>query len=73
MNKYLNNTYSSLAVVFSDASNNTYIFDIPRIKYTSGTRVAGGINTDIIATLNWNAVMDPTELITMRITRFAGP
>lgn len=72
MAKYLADTASAIAVVLKDAAGNAYVVDVPRVKYSSGERVAGGINTDIIATLNWTAMMDPTESITIRVARFAA-
>ena len=70
--KFLNQTESSLAVVFQDQNSKTYVVDFPRVRYTSGQRVAGGQNTDIIAELGFSAYMHGTEAKTIRIARWAS-
>lgn len=70
MDKYLKNTISKLAVVIEDDDLNGYVFDFPQIKYTNGRRIAGGINTDIMAEMEFTAYKDSTEAITIRIQRF---
>lgn len=72
MDKYLNFTSSSLAIVIEDGSENAYIIDLPQIKYTSGQRVAGGQNQDIIADMAFNAYRNSSEDVTIRIARFAA-
>ena len=72
MDKYLNFTSTSLAVLLRDTAGNAYIVDLPRVKYMSGRRVAGGENQDIIADLAFSASMHPTETVTIRIVRFAA-
>jgi len=71
MQAYLDNTDRSLAAVIEDDDGQAYVFEMPRIKYTTGERVAGGVNTDIIANMNWTAYRHGVEGITMRIARFA--
>ena len=72
MDKYLDFTTSSLTLMMEDSNGKGYIVDFPSIKYTDGKRVAGGINTDIIADMTFSAFMDTSELITIRIARFAA-
>jgi len=72
MDKYLNDTATSLAVVFEDGDGNAYIIDMPQVKFTSGQRVAGGENTDVIADMAFTAYREATEDITIRIARFAA-
>ncbi|MBB76530.1 MAG: hypothetical protein CMJ75_18655 [Planctomycetaceae bacterium] len=71
MDKYLNDTVSSLAFIFVKDTD-AYVIEFPQIKYSSGQRVAGGINQDIIADMQWTAYRDPTEGITVRIQRFTA-
>ncbi len=71
IDKYLNFTSSRLAVRFTDAAGQTYILELPQVKYTSGERVAGGQNQDIIANMNFTAYRDIAENCTIRIARFA--
>ena len=72
MDKYLDNTVSDIVVVVEDDAGNGYILDLPQIKYTSGARVAGGINTDIIADMGYTAFRDPTLGYTIKIARFTA-
>lgn len=68
LDEYLNFTASSLALRFNDAAGNAYILDLPRVKFSNGRRVAGGINTDIIADMNFTAYMNPNENSTNGVT-----
>jgi hypothetical protein len=70
--KMLNNQNTSLAKVLQDgsASPKSYVVEWPRIRFTDGERVAGGINQDVIARLDFEAFMHETELVTMRIVRW---
>jgi hypothetical protein len=71
MDKYLNFTSTSLAIVISDGAGKSYVVEWPTIKFTDGTRVAGGINQDIMANMKFMAKVSPTEGITMRVTRWS--
>lgn len=68
--KYLAFTASGLVIITQDAAGNAMLFEWPRVKFTTGKRVAGGVNTDIIADLTWMAMKHPTEGITMRVTKW---
>ncbi len=70
MDKYLNFTTSSLSMTIVGPQGNAYVVDFPNVKYTSGRRVAGGQNTDIIADMAFSAFRHPTEDVTIRITRW---
>lgn len=70
MDKYLNYTDTSIALALWDNARNGYVIECPRVNYTDGQRVAGGINTDIMADLSWSAKMHETEGVTIRIARF---
>jgi len=70
MDKFLDFTSSSISVVVEDADGNGYVIDLPKVKYTSGQRVAGGQNQDIIADMAFEAYREPTEGVTIRIARF---
>ena len=73
IDQYLNFTTSFLINRFRDSSNNRYILDIPAIKYTNARRVAGGINTDVVADLSWTAFRNPSFGHTIRVVRIPGP
>lgn len=68
--KYLDQTPSSLSFGVTDGAGNGYIIEIPTMRITDGTRPAGGLNTDVVGTFEWQAYMNPTEEISIRITRF---
>jgi hypothetical protein len=70
LDKYLNFSDTSLALVYSDSLGKSYVYDWPRIKFTDGSRLAGGINQDIMAAMKFMAKMHETEGVTMRITRW---
>lgn len=72
MQKYLNFTSTSLTLKAQDEDGNTYIFDMPEVKFTDGAHVAGGENTDIIADMTFMAYRNANEDVTIRITRFAA-
>ena len=71
--KYLDFETSSIAFLATDAGGNVYVYDMPKVKYSSGQRVAGGQNSDIIADMGFTAVRCPSENITLRIAKFTGP
>jgi len=68
-NQYINQTESNLLVVAQDAAGQIYTISIPALKYTSGQRVAGGINTDIIAEMEFTAFTDSTTGDTIKISK----
>ena len=69
--RYLNFDNTSLALVTQrTGTTGGWVVDLPRVKFTSGQRVAGGLNQDIIADLQFTAFRNPTEDATIRIARF---
>jgi hypothetical protein len=70
MDKYIDQTATQVAFILEDAAGNAYVVDMPQIRYTSGERVAGGENTDIIANMGFSAYRDETEGVTIRIAKF---
>jgi len=73
IDKFLNDTLSELALIVQDSAGKGYAIDFPNVRYTSGQRVAGGQNTDIIADMAFTATMHSAgstpENKTMRIAR----
>jgi len=64
-------TVSALAYILQESAGaNAIVFDMPRIKYSAGRRVAGGINQDVMADMDFTAYRHPTEGVTFRIVRF---
>jgi hypothetical protein len=50
-----------IAVVYRDSAGNYFVQEVPRIKFTSGRVVAGGINTDTLTDLSFQAKLHSTE------------
>ena len=71
--KYLNNTATSLSFKVTGNDGNSYTFTLPRIKLTQGTVQAGGIDQDVMAEFQIQALADPTDDETLQITRAAAP
>lgn len=70
IDKYLNNTASSLAIKTKDPAGNWYVFDWPKVRFSTGSRNSSGRDTDILVPLDFQAVRNADEDITMRIVRF---
>ena len=68
-NKYLASTASSLEFTLTDASSNAYTFLLPKIKYSSGTVMAGSQNADLMAELGFQAIYNASDTATIKITR----
>lgn len=73
IDKYLAGTASTLSLVFYDSAGQAMVIELPNIKYTSGQRVAGGQNQDIMVEMGFQAIYSSTaaNLHTIRIVRFA--
>lgn len=72
--KFINQTETSLAFASRDGTTskgNTYLFDLPRVIFNDGRRVAGGRNQDIIADLSWMAKYDSADACTMKVAKTA--
>lgn len=72
LDKYLNFTSTSLALIFQDGDGNAYVIDMPEVKLSDGGRVAGGPNSDVIEDIGFSSFRDSTEDTTIRIARFAA-
>lgn len=70
INKCLNFTSTSLAIIVKDAANNAYLIELPEVKITNAKRNAGAQNQDVMADLTIAAFRDPVEGITIRITKW---
>lgn len=67
--KFINNTSSSLSFRINDASLNGYVFTLPNVKYSGGKINAGGINQDVMVSLNFQALRDSVSGNTIVIDR----
>lgn len=75
--KYLNDTYTSISFSTKDADGNGYVITLPRVQLTNGKVVAGGRNTDLMATFEYTAYRDvkntvPALRATMLMDRFGA-
>ena len=69
-NKFLAHTDTSLVLGVKDSQGSGYIIELPAVKITTGTRSAGGINTDVIGEFGFSAKVSATEQTTIKIARF---
>lgn len=67
INKFYNETVSSLAFTLTDAAGNSYAFSIPKIKYTGATKDVGENN--IVLNMPFQAFFDTVSATTIQITR----
>jgi hypothetical protein len=67
--RYLNFTTTALSFTVT-LGDNTYLFDFPSFKFTSGEVVAGGNDQDVLVNMEFTAKRDPVQGFTMGINRF---
>lgn len=67
---YLNNNNIKMAFIVRDETGHGYIFDMPTTRLTTGDRASKGKGQDIMSSTGFQATMDATEGITIRIARF---
>lgn len=72
MDKVLSYSDSTLAFAVTDNSGNIYVIELPRVKLESGSRPAGGTNTDIIQNIGFGAIRNSSEDVTIRMVRFSA-
>jgi hypothetical protein len=70
--KLANDQASALALVIT-RGNYSMAIDLPNVKYSGGDQVAGGINQDVTNRLQFTALMNATELKTIRVALFTQP
>jgi len=66
--QYLNFTTTSVSFRATLAGD-SYVFDFPAVKFTSGEVVAGGNDQDVITSLEFEAKRDPTSDFMVAINR----
>lgn len=71
LNKFINETESSIDVTLTDAAGNDLTIDLPRIKYMGGEVPVNG-EGEIILSLPFQALRDSTEATSIKITRAAA-
>ena len=72
--KYLAGTETALSFKVEDGSTegegNAYIFTFHRVKFQSDTVNVGGLNSDVMENLTWQAIRDATYGCTIQIDKF---
>ncbi len=70
-NKLLNNTATSLDLRAKGPSNEIFLFDLPRVKYSAGAPAVPGKNVDVMLDLSFVGFVHPTLGYSLEIMRFA--
>lgn len=58
--KLVNNTSSSLSWFVRDGNGNGYVYTAEKVKFSGGGVTAGGLNQDVMLSMNWQGLMDST-------------
>lgn len=66
--KFVEGTEFAFSFDITDEDGNKYSFSIPRAKYESGEALAGGRNSDVMATMKWRALYDVTSNSVISLT-----
>ncbi len=69
--KVINNTETSLDFRFADNDTQTMLFDMPRVKYTTGSPSVPGKNDDVTASLEYQAIYYEDFDCTVQVQRFS--
>ncbi len=67
---YVQNNAFLLSFRAQDNAGNAYVFTLPKVKLTDANIVAGGPDADVMVEGSYQALKDPTTLITVQIDRF---
>lgn len=69
LNKFLNETESSLSVTLTDPDGNDIEIALPRIKYTSGENTVTSADEAVMLTMNFQALRSAADSSSIVITR----
>lgn len=69
--QFVSGAESSIMFDLIDEDGDTYTITFPRVRFTSGRRVAGGNNEDVVAEMGFRALLDPVTGTSMQINRTA--
>ena len=72
LDKFINETESSIELELIDVDGNKYDIEIPRIKYTGADNGVSGEGA-IVMNMPWQALYDSNEATNIKITRTDGP
>ena len=68
IDKFINETTSSIIFTLTDAAGNDYIFELPKVKYNSGNPEVSGPGA-VTVTLDFIALFDSAAKQQMKVTR----
>ena len=71
IDKFINETSSSLSFTLTDAAGNDYLFELPNVKYNSGNPEIGGAGA-VTVSLDFVALYDADDASQIVITRSAA-
>ena len=69
LEELINNKATSFDMRFSK-NNQVILFDLPNVKYSSGSPDVGGKNQDVFLNLGFQAIRHPTLLYTINVNAF---
>lgn len=61
--KFLADTFTSISLSTKDAEGNGYVFQYPRVQLTKATVMAGGKDTDLMASFEYTAYRDSANAV----------
>lgn len=70
--KFIDNTASSIMWSVKDGAGNGYVFQLPKLRYSDAKVVAGNSDADVMLSMPFTALMDPTTGKTLLIDRLGA-
>jgi hypothetical protein len=70
--KFLNNSATSLSFKTLDNAGNGYAWTLPKMKYSGGKITAGAIDQDVMVSMPFQALLDPTSGHTIILDRIGA-
>jgi len=71
--RYLAHTEAGFAVAIQATDGAVIVFEVPSFQMSDDETVAGGVDTELVESISFEAFMNATEDITMRIALFDAP
>lgn len=65
----LNHETAALSFTLGQEANKKYSFLFPRIRFGDGERAVGGNADDVLVNIPFQAILDPTEACSLKLTR----
>jgi len=67
--KFIDNVASSLSLYTVDGAGNGYVIELPKLKYSDAKVNNGGLNTDVMLSMPFTALVDPVLGYTISLCR----